>query len=43
MYGTDVEGDEVNSRILANDEFQTRINNTVPVSQVNIEAFDAVF
>ncbi|MFT6153458.1 MAG: putative intracellular protease/amidase [Bermanella sp.] len=43
LYGTDTEGDEINSRILANDEFQTRINNTVPVSQVNVEEFDAVF
>lgn len=43
MYGTDTEGDEVNSAILANDDFQNRINNTLPVSQVNIEEYDAVF
>lgn len=43
LYGIDTEGDEVNSQILANDEFQNRINNTVPVSQVNIDDYDAVF
>lgn len=43
MYGTDAEGDDVNREILANDEFQNRINNTLPVSQVNIEEYDAVF
>ncbi len=43
MYGTDVEGDEVNSQLLANDDFQNRINNTVPVSQINIDEYDAVF
>lgn len=43
LYGTDMEGDEVNNRILADEEFQTKINNTIPVSQVNIEQYDAVF
>ena len=43
LYGIDAEGDEVNSQILANDDFQNRINNTLPVSQVNIDDYDAVF
>ncbi|RVU86362.1 type 1 glutamine amidotransferase domain-containing protein [Leucothrix sargassi] len=43
MYGTDVEGDEVNATILADEEFQNRINNTIPVSQINIENYDAVY
>jgi putative intracellular protease/amidase len=43
MYGTDTEGDDVNTQVLANDDFQTRINNTIPVSQINIEDYDAVF
>lgn len=43
MYGTDAEGDDVNTQILANDDFQNRINNTIPVSQINIEDYDAVF
>ncbi len=43
LYGTDMEDDEVNKEILANEEFQNKINNTVPVSDVNIEEYDAVF
>jgi len=43
LYGTDIEGDEVNSNMLANDDLQNRINNTVPVLQININDYDAVF
>lgn len=43
LYGTDIEGDEVNTTVLADDDFQNRINNTIPVSQVNIDDYDAVF
>ncbi|PWQ93660.1 type 1 glutamine amidotransferase domain-containing protein [Leucothrix arctica] len=43
LYGTDVEGDTVNDTILSNEEFTNRINNTIPVSQINIEDYDAVF
>lgn len=43
LYGTDIEGDEVNAQILGNESFQNRINNTIPVSQVDIEEYDAVF
>ncbi len=43
LYGTDVEGDTVNDTILNNEEFTNRINNTIPVSQINIEDYDAVF
>lgn len=43
LYGTDIEGDEVNAGILAEESFQTRINNTIPVSQLNIDDYDAVF
>ena len=43
FYGTDVEGDDVNSRILSDEDFQNRVNNTVPVSQLNIADYDAVF
>lgn len=43
LYGTDIEGDTVNDSILNNEAFQNRINNTIPVSQVNIEDYDAVF
>ena len=43
IYGTDIEGDTVNDTILNNEEFQNRINNTIPVSQINIDDYDAVF
>jgi putative intracellular protease/amidase len=43
IYGTDIEGDAVNENILNNQEFQNRINNTLSVSDVNIDDYDAVF
>ncbi|WP_112478873.1 type 1 glutamine amidotransferase domain-containing protein [Vibrio variabilis] len=43
LYGTDIEGDSVNAELLANDDFQNRINNTIPVSQINVEDYDAIF
>lgn len=43
LYGTDVEGDSVNANILADEEFQNRINNTIPVTEVNGAAYDAIF
>lgn len=43
LYGTDMEGDSVNADILANSEFQNRINNTIPASQINGDDYDAVF
>ncbi|CAH7301837.1 NonF-related protein [Vibrio chagasii] len=43
LYGTDIEGDTVNTEILANDDFQNRINNTIPVSQIHADSYDAIF
>lgn len=43
IYGTDIDGDAVNNTILNNEEFQNRINNTIPVSQINIDDYDAVY
>jgi putative intracellular protease/amidase len=43
IYGQDIEGDDVNDRMLADEDFQNRVNNTIPVSQVNIADYDAVF
>ncbi|WP_100753949.1 type 1 glutamine amidotransferase domain-containing protein [Vibrio salilacus] len=43
LYGTDMEGDTVNADILADEGFLNRINNTIPVSQVNGEGYDAIF
>lgn len=43
LYGTDIENDDVNTSILGDEDFQNRVNNTIPVSQVNIADYDAVF
>jgi putative intracellular protease/amidase len=43
LYGLDQEGDVVNSSILADQEFQKRINNTLAASQINIEDYAAIF
>ena len=43
IYGQDIEGDDVNDSMLADEDFQNRVNNTIPVSQVNIADYDAVF
>lgn len=43
IYGADIEGDDVNSSMLADEDFQNRVNNTIPVSQVDITDYDAVF
>ena len=33
----------MNEKILADDDFQNRINNTIPVSQINGDNYDAIF
>jgi putative intracellular protease/amidase len=43
IYGTEVEGDEVNSKILSSKEFQDRFNNTISVSQVKVDDYDAIY
>ena len=43
IYGADIEGDDVNSKIIASEDFQNRLNNTIPVSQINGDDYDAVF
>lgn len=43
LYGTDIEGDEVNNTVLGDESFQTRVNNTIPLSQINIDHYDAIF
>ncbi|MEZ9591832.1 type 1 glutamine amidotransferase domain-containing protein [Vibrio breoganii] len=43
LYGTDIEGDSVNADILADSDFQSRVNNTLSVSAVNIGDYDAIF
>jgi putative intracellular protease/amidase len=43
IYGTDIEGDVVNEAILKNQAFQSRINNSIAVSNININDYDGVF
>lgn len=43
IYGVDIAEDEVNNKVLGDADFQNRINNTIPVSQINIEDYDAIF
>jgi putative intracellular protease/amidase len=43
IYGMDVKGDDVNASVLADEDFQNRVNNTLPVFEVNIADYDAVF
>jgi len=43
IYGTDIENDDVNQTVLADENFQNRVNNSLPVSHVNIADYDAVF
>lgn len=43
LYGTDMEDDEINLRVLQSEFFQQRINNTLSVSEVIIEDYDAIF
>lgn len=43
LYGTDIEGDEVNNQMISNKDFQNRVNSTLAVSQINIDDYDAVY
>lgn len=43
LYGTDVEGDEVNSAILADSDFMAKVDNTLAVNEVNIASYDGIF
>lgn len=43
LYGVDIEGDEVNLRVLNEADFQNRTNNSLPVSQVNFDDYDGIF
>jgi len=42
LYGEE-EKDTVNQAILADDDFQSRINNTIPATQISASDYDAVF
>ena len=43
VYGTDIEDDAVNQQVLASEDFQTRTNNSLSISEVNIGDYDAIF
>lgn len=43
IYGTDIEDDLVNDNILKDEVFQNRMNNTLPISKVNIEEYAAIY
>lgn len=43
LYGTDVEDDEVNSKILNDKEFQQQVGNTIAVSKLNVDEYDGIF
>ncbi|NOU49917.1 type 1 glutamine amidotransferase domain-containing protein [Pseudoalteromonas sp. JBTF-M23] len=43
LYGTDIEGDEVNMQVLSDTSFQTQINNTLVAAQVSVDDYDAIF
>ena len=43
IYGTDIEGDDINTAMLADEVLQQRINNTLPVNLVDIDKYDAIF
>ncbi|KZN48099.1 type 1 glutamine amidotransferase domain-containing protein [Pseudoalteromonas luteoviolacea] len=43
LYGTDAEGDQVNSDILADTAFMQKVDNTQPIIDVNIDDYDAIF
>ncbi|MEH6582684.1 MAG: type 1 glutamine amidotransferase domain-containing protein [Halioglobus sp.] len=43
IYGAEVEGDEINRKILSSKEFQDRFNNTIPVSQLKVNDYDAIY
>ena len=43
IYGEEIEGDVVNETIFNNDDFQNRIAHTIPVSDINIDAYGAIY
>ncbi len=43
LYGTDIEGDAINHHVLSGSNFQIRINNTIPASQIDIFDYSAIF
>ena len=43
LYGTDIEGDEINASMLQDAAFISRVNNTIPASQIDIQEYSAIY
>lgn len=43
LYGTDIEGDEVNETVLADSDFQAKIEQTKVAADVDFGQYDAIF
>ncbi|ESP90661.1 MULTISPECIES: type 1 glutamine amidotransferase domain-containing protein [Pseudoalteromonas] len=43
LYGTDIEDDQVNTDVLSNPDFMDKVNNTLVISKLDIESYDAIF
>lgn len=43
IYGTEVEGDEINRKIVSSKDFHNRFNNTFPVSRIGVDDYDAIY
>jgi len=43
IYGEEIEGHAVNQAIFNDEVFQNRIANTIPVSDINIDDYDAIY
>lgn len=43
IYGTDIEDDAVNAAIIKEPEFQSRMSNTLAISQIEIDDYDAIY
>lgn len=43
VYGTDIEGDDINTSLLASQSLISQLHNSVAVSDIDITTFDAIF
>ncbi|CAH9050399.1 Protein/nucleic acid deglycase HchA [Pseudoalteromonas holothuriae] len=43
LYGTDIEDDTVNNEILSNEIFQSKVDNTIAITELDINGYDAIY
>lgn len=43
VYGTDIEGDDINTRLLASESLTSQLHNSVAVTDLDVATFDAIF